>query len=68
MVPRSLFLDFSLKHASGDYFLRPGCVLGAFHLDPAKPLDVTDAAQRLLDKAIHHINPRQVIYEDAYKK
>ena len=51
MVPRSLFLDFSLKHASGDYFLRPGCVLGAFHLDPAKHLELTPAAQRLLDQA-----------------
>jgi hypothetical protein len=37
MISKSTFLELSLAHPDGNYFLRPDRILGAFHVDSTAP-------------------------------
>ena len=50
MVPKSLFTELSLKHPSGDYFLRPAPLLGAFYLDPKRPPSIAESDATRFEK------------------
>jgi hypothetical protein len=49
MFSKSTFVDFSLQHDNGSFFLRPDRIFGAFHVDPRNlPLMSGDSAKEMI--------------------